>query len=193
MLALEPPGNVARDLASYKRSLFAGLGEASGLAFPEVAALAFSRRETGAPPRPRAAAARSLEEAWEGIEGGFSSGGTVSSKGILYLELFGPVEDLASRAGAALRNLGLSAFTDAPIEAGRGFLLCGSARPDSALSAFAEPPALAFRDCALVLLGMRFGSDPFAAATWRELARSKRRTGPSSVPSQRRSGQPRRA
>jgi hypothetical protein len=46
-------------------------------------------------------------------------------------------------------------------------------------------PYPAFRDCALVLLDLRFGPEPFAAATWRELARAKRRTGASSVPSRR--------
>jgi hypothetical protein len=187
MLALEPPGNVARDLASYKRSLFADLGAASGLALPEVAALAFARPDGSAIPRTRAAAALALEEAWQGVKGAFSSGGTVLSSGLFYLELRGPMEVLASRAETALAKLGLAACADPPLESARGFFLCSSATPDIPGVAIAPPPVLAFRDCSLVLMRLRFGPDPFAAATWRELARSKRRTGPSLVPSRRRS------
>jgi hypothetical protein len=42
MIALEPPGNVARDLALYRRELFARLGEGSALAFPEIVPQAFA-------------------------------------------------------------------------------------------------------------------------------------------------------
>ena len=51
MIALEPPGNVARDLALFRRGLFAGLGEGSALAFPETIPLAFAAQDDGIEPR----------------------------------------------------------------------------------------------------------------------------------------------
>jgi hypothetical protein len=42
-LALEPPGNIAGDLALYRRRLFSRLGEASALALPETALLVAAR------------------------------------------------------------------------------------------------------------------------------------------------------
>jgi hypothetical protein len=187
MLALEPPGNVAGDLASFRRALFSDLGEGSSLLLPEVAPLAIRRLDPAAARPRRAAVLEALDEAWEGVEGAFSSGPAVLSRGLAYLELRGPTEDLASRAAAAMSRLKLATCPDSPLEAGRGFLLCRLAEGETALERppLASPPRLAFRDCSLILLGLRFGADPFASATWRELARSKRRTGPTTLPSRR--------
>jgi hypothetical protein len=183
MIALEPPGNVARDLVSFKRALFAEHGLASGLALPEVAALAFGLRETEKRFIPRGAASRALDGAWEGIEGSFSSGDIEASSGLLYLALTGPMDALGSRAAAVLEKLGLAAFASAPLEAGRGFFICGSTPSGEPRPGLPTPPHLSFGDCSLVLLGLRFGADPFAAAIWTELGRAKRRTGASPFPS----------
>jgi hypothetical protein len=186
MLALEPPGNVARDLVSFRRALFARHGLASGLALPEVAALAFGRIETDKRPIPRGAASRALEGAWEGIEGSFSSGDIAASSGLLYLALRGPMDALATRAAAILDRLGLAALASAPLDPGRGFFLCRSPPSGESPPDLAPAPRLSFGDCSLVLLGLRFGTDPLEAATWTELGRAKRRTGASRAPSRRR-------
>jgi len=185
MLAMEPPGNVAADIASFRRGLFADTGEPSCLAFPEVLALSFARLENAKRPPMGGAALRVLREAWEDIPGAFSAGELSMSRGLLYLGLMGPVEALASRAEAALGKLGLAAFPNAPLDAGRGFFLFRSVLPEIPPSALAAPPDPAFLDCSLVLLSIRFGTDPFAASTWSELARAKRLTGPSPIPSRR--------
>jgi len=171
MIALEPPGNVARDLALFRRGLFAGLGEGSALAFPETIPLAFAAPGDGIEPR-------ALDACWDGIDGSFSSSGLVVSRGLLYLAIGGPLAPLRARAADAFRARAPS-YADPPLEAGLGVFLCKPADPPLAL-ALAErigPPRASFRDCALVLLKLRLGADPFAALVWREFARSKRRTG----------------
>jgi hypothetical protein len=186
MLALEPPGNVARDLALFRRSLFSELGEASCFLLPEVAPLAFARRDSRPLPS-RPAIRRFLREAWEGTtEEVFTSGALIASRDLLYLELQGPLATLAAKARASLKSLSLMESETAPLEAGRGFFVGRSKGPGREIRAIESPPRVSFRDCSLVLLALRCGGDPFAAAAWRELAREKRRTGPSRTPSLRR-------
>jgi len=183
MLALEPPGNVARELSLFRRSLFAKLGDASSRAFPEVAPLAFAVPRMDAPHRSRTAFAHALEELWTGMEGAFASSGFTASRNLFYLNLRGPTNMLSSRGEAALEKLGLAAAAGPPLEAGKGFFLCRFPEPESTAAALGEAPVVGFRDCSLVLLSFRFGPDPFSSMTWRELARAKRRTGPSPGPS----------
>jgi hypothetical protein len=184
MLALEPPGNVARELSLFRRSLFAKLGDASPRAFPEVAPLAFAVPRIDAPHRSRAFA-RALEELWTGIEGAFASCGFTASRNLFYLGLREPAKILSSRADEALEKLGLAAAAEPPLEAGKGFFLCRGAKPEPSATSLGVAPIIGFRDCSLVLLSFRFGPDPFSSMTWRELARAKRRTGPSPTPSRR--------
>ena len=171
MIALEPPGNVARDLALFRRSLFAELGEGSALAFPETIPLAFAAQDDGIEPR-------ELDACWDGVEGSFSSSALVLSRGLLYLAMGGPLAPLCARAAYAFRARP-PAYSSPPLEAGLGAFLCKPADPPLAL-ALAErigPPTISFLDCALVLLKLRLGADPFTALVWREFARSRRRTG----------------
>jgi len=176
VIALLPPGNVARDLALFRRGLFSRLGEASALAFPEMVPLAF------ASPGGRLAT-RELEGCWKGIGGSFSSAAPVVSGGLLYLALGGPLEELCSRAAQALRAGGLAPLTAPPLETGVGVFLCRPADPSMALSV-AEgmpPPRAAFGDCSLALLALRIGPErdripgAFVSLRWRELARARRR------------------
>jgi hypothetical protein len=170
IIALEPPGNVARDLALFRRKLFSVLGEGSALAFPEIVPLAFSSRPRGSEPM-------DLSDCWQGLEGGFSSSGLLLSGGKLYLSLSGPLDTLSSRASALL--LPGEAEEAMPLEAGLGVFLC---RPRDPVAAMEEAerigaPRADFLDCSLVLLALRYSADPFSALRWREQARAKRRTG----------------
>ena len=171
IVALEPPGNIARELALYRRSLFASLGEASALAFPELAPLAFASG-------PRRLDARALGDCWAGIEGRFSSGGLLSSGSRLYLELRGPLGELCARVAAALGE-GLASERSSPLDTGLGIFLCSHPDPEFAASEAERigPPRVDFLDCSLLLLGLRYAGEPFSGLAWRELARSRRRTG----------------
>ena len=179
-LALEPPGNVARDLAAFRRSLFAVTGRSSYIFLPEIAPLAFVRRS----PSFRASVSdlrRSVDEMWNGVEGNFSSGSVVASRGILYLEFSGPLKALSARIREAAKVLEPCLSRRAPFEAGKGFFLGQALEPVS----FPDPPRLSFRDCSLLLLRLDFSEEDFEAVSWREIARAKRRTGPSDIPSRR--------
>lgn len=190
LLALEPPGNLARDLALYRRSLFASYGaergDASALAFPELAALAFvgPGAEKGFPRR--AALAAAIAGCWSGAEGTFASSDLFVEGESLFLGIEGPWEALRQAAIEACAALDLEAVGGAalPFPPATGFFLCRA--PGSALGDLPRPPRLSFRDCSLVALILRYGADPLEAATWKEIARSRRRTGPSDSPSQRR-------
>ena len=179
IIALEPPGNVARDLARYRRELFSLLGEGSALAFPELVPLAFRSLPGKLPPG-------ALRACWEGIDGAFGSAAPLLSRGLLYLAISGPVAELSARATAAFGGtaFGDADLRDAPLEPGIGVFLCRPSDPDRGLreALGIGPPRVVFRDCSLLLLNLRLGSDPLAAATWRERARARRRTGRSAKP-----------
>lgn len=177
MIALEPPGNAARDLSLFRRALFARLGEGSALAFPDLVPLAFASGEGRI--AGRNFASRALEACWEGAQGAFSSEGLVICDGLLYLAMRGSLESLTERSAAAFA----STHGEPPLKPGLGFFLCRPEDPERALSEALRigPPRIGFLDCALALIALRFGPrkrpDPFSALAWRELARSKRRTG----------------
>jgi hypothetical protein len=176
MIALEPPGNVAREIALFRRALFARLGEASALAFPELIPLAFAGHPDG--PASRSRTRRLLEECWFGIEGAFGGDGALISGGSLYLSMGGPMGALRA-AAAAMPARGAPLDIKAPLEVGLGFFLCRPADTELALAEATRIglPRVGFLDCSLVILGLRLGPDPYAAAAWRELARARRRTG----------------
>jgi hypothetical protein len=181
-LALEPPGNVSRDLCLYRRRLFGALAAPSALAFPECLVLAFAigsvglRRVSGPLRRDPAIGA-----AWTGIKEDFGPGRIFARGDSLFLRVEGPVPALAASAGVFFESLGASADPEPPFPPAEGFFLCGrlGARVDSAISA-AEgegPPELSFRDCSLVLMAWEGGTDPLSALRWRELGRAARWTG----------------
>jgi len=185
LLALVPPGNEARELALFKRALFAATGEASGLAFPEILPLAWRPGEPGlrgskdARRRALRLLERGLGEAWSGIEGGFEAEGLVEAGGSLFLDTKGPLEALR---GAALAALGASfpgmewerlPSSSAPfaLAADGFFIALGTI---SAKGAQVAPPRLSFRDADLALYAFRTSREPLALL-WREMARSKRK------------------
>jgi hypothetical protein len=187
ILALEPPGNVARDLAEYKRSIFREEGELSALAFPDVLALACFRSR----PRPsRELLGAELEECWRGIEGSFGSEALIICRGLVYLSLRGPLAELSSRSLPILAKAGLLPFASplgaaAPLPEEIGFFICRAWDRVLDTAVLAPPPELTFNDCSLAILGLRWSGEPFSALTWKLLARKKRRTGPASTPSRR--------
>jgi len=180
MAALEPPGNVARELALFRRRLFSALGEGSALAFPELLPLVFAVKPLGVQNAGRRALlARLLDEAWTGVRGRFRIEELVVEAGSLYARVEGPVADLAAALRGALDQTGLRLEERAPLAPALGVFLCRTAKADSALAAARElsPPKLSFGDASLLFLRFDFGPNPFAALSWRELLRSRRRTG----------------
>ena len=75
---------------------------------------------------------------------------------------------LAGRTPDFFKSFDLAPCADAVLEPGNGFFLCRSPQPNSSPADLPAPPRLAFLDCSLVLLRLRYGADPFAAAAWRE-------------------------
>lgn len=183
MIGLEPPGNVAKDLAEYRRRLFRDLGEGSALALPEVAPLAFFEAH-GRPSRERIGAC--LGSLWSGSSGSFATEGVAQLGGLFYLRLRGPLRGLSEASAAAFGEMGMLEYSSPPFEPGLGFFLFGPGVPEANPSSLPLPPELSFKDCSLVAMGLRWKGDPLLALTWRELSRSKRRTGPSPLPSRRR-------
>jgi hypothetical protein len=170
MAALEPPGNIAAEVARYRRLFFAP-GGGSARAFPELLPLAFARgvatrRRIG----PRAAGGI-LGEAWPGIEGSFRSGSVFMEGGLAYLGVEGPLAELVAALGPILPRLGLEACAG-PLALGAGFFLY---RPLSAGEAIdAAPPSLSFAVCRLCLFKLELDEDPLAAMAWTELAAALR-------------------
>jgi hypothetical protein len=191
MLAVRPPGNVAREMALFRRRLFSASGETSALAFPELLPLSFGRRaprETG----PRASLGDGaggrvghrrrldFDPLWAGLDGRFRLLPPVLSGGLVYLPADGPIAPLVERARSLLPAIGWAATERLPLESGRGFLLCRPRLVDASellRTAFAlEPPSLSFADCDIVLVSLRSGADIFTALSWRVLgSRSRRR------------------
>jgi hypothetical protein len=197
MVGLEPPGNVAREIALFRRRVFRGTGDTSALAFPEVVPLAFSAFSKSAPesPRPRREP-RPLDYArilttpspmWDGVAGSFNTGEIIERGSGLYLLVDGPLEALASQAALRLAGFGAAPFVEPPLACGLGFFIClppaagAGADPLAALISGLGPPRLAFRDSSLLLARLTLGPDPFAAGRWRPLACSLRR-GPQDRP-----------
>gem|GEM_PF-1103481 len=181
-IALEPPGNVARELSLYRRRAFSALGDASALAFPDLAFLAwgFSLDRPSASLRSPGRCNISLQACWRDVEGPFASSRPVVRRSLVYLELEGSVGALASNAAAALASLGCAPDAAPPLDPGLGFFLYGLGDHLAAplRAGPPDPPRISFMDCSLVLLRVDIGSDPFRAASWKTLARSRRRTGP---------------
>ena len=173
LAAVSPPGNEEREIALYRRSLFAALGVTTALAFPCAIPLAFM-----APGRGPAAAGNlegALGAAWEGAVGSFISAGIVERSGAYYLGMSGPLEGIARRLREILpaARAGLPAV-EPPLACALGFFLC-LGRPG--LPAPPPPPAVAFTDCALVVYRLELGDDPWAAMRWTCLARAERHSG----------------
>jgi hypothetical protein len=179
MLALEPPGNLARDLALYRRALFHDSGDPSCFLLPELAPIAFAPCE----PRRRTLkieVRRAFDEAWKAAKGAFSSASAIESRGLLYLGLDGPLEALISGSPDIISDVIPRSSGYIPLEAGLGFLLCRSSPLAIESIKKHDIPRISFLDCSLALFSIRFGADPFSSASWREIARSRRPTGPRS-------------
>ena len=204
-LVLEPPGNEARELSLFRRRIFSALGDASALAFPDAAPLAFGLRlRSAAGPKlrlSRSALVPALSALWKECPGGFASadeasaaagggsaaGGLVEAGGSLYLGLGPSFGTLAAAAAASLGGLGLRPLAaegaeaargspPCPWRAGLGFFVCGRSSLEAA--AALSPPALSFFDSALALYRLEPGPDPFQALSWRAVAEVKRLSGP---------------
>jgi hypothetical protein len=180
-IALEPPGNIARDISIYRRTLFKSSGEPSALAFPDLAFLSWNLPPEGTLTSRRSPGAlgSALASCWIGVGGPFAEAGLAIAGGSLFLRLAGPLRLLTERAAAAAAGLGLSPAAAPPFEPGRGFFLRRTPGESGSedLPIALEPPPFSFLDCSLALIRFDLGTDPFRAASWKVLARSRRRTG----------------
>ncbi|MGO8694242.1 MAG: hypothetical protein ACLQMF_11310 [Rectinemataceae bacterium] len=189
LAALEPPGNIAREIALYRRRLFSELGDASALAFPEILPLAIGMRPSEAPlPLKGRALERFLDAAWKGAAGPFRLGRPALLDGLIYLQTEGPLEVLAAAALRLMGGAGFRSETRLPVRCAFGIFLCrppksstAGASPSAAealsVALSLKPPALSFGDASLLFMRFESGSDPFAALTWKELGRSRRLSG----------------
>lgn len=179
-LCLIPPGNVARELALYRRELFRRHGIASALEGPEMAVLALGEAGFG----DRAGIGEALRKAWVDLEGSFRTGGMVPCPGGFCLSLGGAFPDLVGRMEGLLPPLARSTLFDA----GKGFFICG----DRELGAEATeralhenpPPPLSFHAAEIVLFRLslseprdgeaRDGEAKGEALSWKEILLSHR-------------------
>jgi hypothetical protein len=186
MAALEAPGNVAREIALYRRRLFAELGETSALAFPELLPLTIALPPSEAPTRPsRKALEHFLDPGWDGVAGDFRLAQPVLSRGLLYLRTEGPVEALAAAVRSLVGGRGFAIESPPLLDCALGFFLCRlgglsetrlGLTPEAALAAALElaPPSLGFADAQLVFMRFDSGADPFSSLAWKELIVSRR-------------------
>ncbi|HTX74395.1 MAG TPA: hypothetical protein VMC79_16305 [Rectinemataceae bacterium] len=188
MVGLEPPGNVRRELALFRRRIFAALGAGSALAFPEIVPLGFLRWPE---PKPKGMKRRQLDDAlevsWKSVAGRFVFEGIVELDDGLYLGLGGPLRSLAESSCGALSTLGFRPEPEPPLTAARGLFLCASPEGGTAQPGGLElelqveglgAPAPSFADATLCLLRLDARGDARVALTWTLIARGKRRTGP---------------
>jgi hypothetical protein len=184
VIALEPPGNIAAEIARYRSRLFSALAEPSARAFPELLPLMTVRAVPTDPPpsgrlrrkelhRLEAARERTLARAWSGAEGGFSSGPPAIIGGRLYLTIEGPFDALASSLAGLLPSLGLEPAAGAvsPIAPRSGFFLCAPRDGAAALAAAESlgPPEFSFMACRIALVSVFYGHDAFSTLVWEEL------------------------
>lgn len=198
MIAVDPPGNAAREISLYRRRLFEALGEPSARAFPDSLPLAFApprhRRATAASDSDRAAnasettaagakrvrsSAAALSRIWAGIEGSFDAAAPFEHDGLLYLGVSGPIAKVRDSAYSAFQALGFDAFglsEEKPLRAGIGFFLCKASRMQEALDAALRlaPSDLHFDVCSIALYRLDMGDAPFEAMVWHEQARALR-------------------
>jgi len=188
-IALEPPGNVARDICLFRRRVFSATGEASALAFPEIIFLATApvkrdsartKADSAPATHSRKRKARTIaryEELWSGIEGEFRSTSLFLAKGGLYLGMNGPLRMLRERAAALLEET----ETSFPINGGLGFYVCdASMTTGEALVSMAQelsPPSIGFGDASIIRLRVQWKGQPFSLAAWTTSARFRRKTG----------------
>lgn len=159
-LALVPPGSVERELSLLASKVFARTGEPSSLACPGLLFLAAGSIEK------TPIQVEDLDRCWKDIVGGFRGGGPVYDRGGLYLRVDGPLEALAARASALLRDDG-----DFPLRRGFGFFL-GFHGPESATAlverAGETAVPLAFSAARLSLLSLDVELPGLTALAWKE-------------------------
>ena len=87
-ICLIPPGNVAREIAAFKRRLFVATGEAEALALPEAAILHAWPWEAGMGKRDGRRRMKAVfESAWECMEGRFRLAAPSAVSGWLVLAM----------------------------------------------------------------------------------------------------------
>lgn len=173
-LCLAPPGNVRRDLAVYRRALFAAGWGSSAFALPELAVLGRLDFHPGLKAR--------LGACLAGLEGDFA--GTAPERGPrwdggtgegLYLPLGQTLGALVERLKG---GLGLAADFPRPASGlgSRGiFLALIPGRESADLPPLLQAPRLSFHSADLVLLELRGTTPELDCLAWSERLRVHRR------------------
>jgi hypothetical protein len=163
LLCLAAPGNVGRELALYRRALFAAGWGPSCFALPELAVLGrLGPGQTGG-------LKKILASSLRGLEGDFAPASPVLQGRGLYLPL-GPC--LPSLAQSLLKDLSLE--PQEPFE-GQGIFL--GLAPDGVLEGPSPilPPAISgFHSAALILLDISPPSEGLRGLSWSEALRVHR-------------------
>ena len=180
-VCLVPPGNVAREIAAFKRRLFAVTGEARALAVPDMAILVAAPWNPGLGSRDgRLRMKAAFESAWSCMEGRFRLMEAAIASGWLVLALENLPPAMIQRLFPALGVP--SPIFESPFPALPSFPLYPprDEATDLAAAAGAGPPGLAFRTARLALLRFRLAEtdDGLSALSWTGITAVRRRTGP---------------
>lgn len=164
---LAPPGPVQRDLSRLATRCFREWGAPSSLALPNFLPLA-----VGLPLGPLPGELE-LARLWEAARGEFSKGDCHFFGKGLYLELLGPVAELAALAGGYFQPI-----DDLPFVADRGFFLGLMAFEQGANIASATSSMIeffSFRSARLVLMSMEAQIPELRYLRWKEKCSSYRK------------------
>ena len=173
LLCLSPPGNVRRELALYRRRLFASGWAASCFALPELAVL-------GGIGRPPPALGKILASALAGLEGDFRSSSPAilgpSGARSLCLPLGPCLMALEERLGRAFESAGAPAPGEiSPFPRAGIFLASPPEVPGAPLPDIPPSPSLSFHSAAIILLEISPPPPGLEALVWSELLRVHRR------------------
>jgi hypothetical protein len=176
-ICLVPPGNIARELAAFKRRLFRATGDALSLAFPETAVLLAAPWAPGLDSRDGRRRTRAvLGSAWPYMEGQFRPGRPALASGWLVLPMEGLPPILLERASAALGEGKPSSDVPFPLLPSFPLFPVRDSTGDLAAVEGASPPALAFGVADLALFRFRV-SEGRRALAWTSIVSVRRRRG----------------
>ena len=182
LCALEPPGNIARDIGLYRRRFFREFGIPSACMYPAIVTLSCSAARTGL-----ASASRYCELIVSAIqERNLAFGGNfpVFAEDSLYLgmesglpELRRFLDDLARGDPGGISPI--PARETHFLLPGAGFFVCRTDGPGEFPSAGILPPPIrfSFRDCSVSLYRVDSGDGFRYTSHWTLLAKARRKTG----------------
>ncbi len=180
--ALEPPGNVAREINLYRRAYFREFGISSASLYPALIPLVISSPGVGVQGAARLAGfvARAIED----MDLRFSGTRHHFSGDALYLGLSQGLPELLNFLGSpeiqpVPAECGCPAADSQFLLPGAGFFVCRTDGSGNfpATGDLPPPPPLSFRDCSVSVYRVDSGDGFRHATRWTLLARTRRKTG----------------